>query len=221
MTPSRLEILHSDDDIVVVNKPSGLLSVSSPGASGKTVVDVLKEHRIVALPVHRLDRDVSGVMVLGRHEIARARLEETFRARSVTKLYWALVQGRVVPEAGSWTWPIEDRGADATVSSRGKPALTKFRTLSRIGPCTEVEVDLLTGRYNQIRLHFAYARFPLVGERKYAFGRDAVVKFRRVALHARTLGIVHPQSGMELQFEAPLPVDLTELLSRLKSTSRK
>lgn len=215
MIPSRLEILYKDDDIVVVSKPSGLLSVSSPGASGRTVVDVLKEHSTHALPVHRLDRDVSGVMVLARHETARAKLEETFRAREVTKLYWALCQGRVVPEAGTWNWPIEDRGADAAISPRGKPAMTKYRTLSRKGPCTEVEVDLLTGRYNQIRLHFAHARFPLVGERKYAFGRDAVVKFRRVALHARTLRLAHPGTGVDMEFSAPLPPDLTDLLAKL------
>lgn len=219
MTAQRLEILHRDDDIVVVLKPSGLLSVASPGASGTTVVEALRRMGVSALPVHRLDRDVSGVMVLGRHEGARATLENAFRARSVEKLYWALAQGRVKPASGTFDWPIEDRGADAAVSARGKPAVTKFRTLSHAGPCTELEIDLLTGRYNQIRLHFAHARFPLVGERKYAFGRDAVVKFKRVALHAMTLALPHPTSGARLSWTAPLPSDLAELMERLRSTA--
>lgn len=219
MTPQRLEILHRDDDIVVVHKPSGLLSVDSPGASGTTVPDALRRLGISALPVHRLDRDVSGVMVLGLHEEARAALEASFRARDVGKLYWALAQGRVRPASGTFDWPIEDRGADAAVSPRGKPAVTKFKTLSHVGPCTELEVDLLTGRYNQIRLHFAHARFPLVGERKYAFGRDAVAKFKRVALHAMTLSVPHPKTGVRLVWKAPLPADLADLLERLRGAT--
>jgi 23S rRNA pseudouridine1911/1915/1917 synthase len=209
-----VNVLHSDARLLVVLKPAGMLSVPSPGATGRTVAESLRAEGIAALPVHRLDRDVSGAMVLAKDEQARAALEELFRDREVTKTYWALVQGRLSQSSGTFAFPILDAGSHARVSARGKPAVTRWRVRRRFRAVTEVEVDLETGRYNQIRLHFAHAGHPLVGERKYARGKDDPLRARRVALHAERLRFPHPFGQGAVDVTAPLPEDLAELLDR-------
>jgi 23S rRNA pseudouridine1911/1915/1917 synthase len=208
-------VLREDERLLVAAKPAGLLSVPSPNAEGRTLLDVFAARGATVLPVHRLDRDVSGAVLLAKDEPTRARLEVLFRERRVRKLYWALAQGRLRPPQGMFDAPIRDDGAFAAIARDGKPARTKYRTLRNLAGATEVEVDLLTGRYNQIRLHFAFAGHPLVGERKYARGKDATVKFSRPALHARTLAFPHPWTGEEWAVEAPLPPELARLLSSL------
>ena len=113
-------------------------------------------------------------------------------------------------------YPILEEGSFARVSARGKESVTKYRTLRALRTTTAVEIDLVTGRHNQIRVHFAHAGFPLVGERKYARGKDSPVRFRsrRVALHAWKLAFRHPRTGKAIEVEAPLPEDLVELLAR-------
>jgi 23S rRNA pseudouridine1911/1915/1917 synthase len=215
-----VRIVHEDADLLVVDKPAGMLSVPTPGARGKTLLDALAaQGRAGLLPVHRLDRDVSGLVVLARHEAARAALEELFRGRAVTKLYWALVRGRLRPDAGSFEDPIRDEGARASVHPRGKPALTRWRVLARHAASSLVEVELVTGRYNQIRLHFAHHDQALVGERKYARGRDDVLPARRVALHAWKLAFLHPLRGGRVAVEAPVPADLRALLAAAEAYS--
>jgi RluA family pseudouridine synthase len=209
-----VEILYSDDHLVVASKPSGMLSVPSPGASGRTLVEALRARGIEALPVHRLDRDVSGAIVLARDEPTRAALEEAFRGRIVTKTYWALVQGRLARPSGAFTFPILDEGSHARISPKGKPATTRWRTRRRFPSTTEVEVDLETGRYNQIRLHFAHAGHPLVGERKYARGKDDPLRAKRVALHSERLAFPHPRGRKTIDVRAPLPPDMAELLEK-------
>lgn len=199
---------------MVASKPAGMLSVPSPGASGRTVLDALGSQGIAALPVHRLDRDVSGVMVLAKDEKTRALLEELFRGRQVTKTYWALIQGRLPKPAGVFTFPILDAGSHARISPAGKPATTRWRTRRRFRSSTEVEIDLETGRYNQIRLHFSHAGHPLVGERKYARGKDDPLRAKRVALHAERIAFPNPHGGAPIEVAAPLPRDMVELLAR-------
>lgn len=211
---TRIPVLYEDDDLVVVSKPSGLLSVPTPGAEGSTLPGVLAaEGRPELLPVHRLDRDVSGLVVLAKHEAARAALENLFRGRAVKKIYWALVRGRLRPEAGSFEEPILDEGATARVHTSGKPAVTRWRVLAHHRASSVVEVELVTGRYNQIRLHFAHHDQALVGERKYARGKDDPLRGKRVALHAWRLAFPHPLQGHRIEIEAPLPADLRELLA--------
>jgi len=207
--------LRDDARLLVAAKPAGLLTVPSPGASGRTLLDVLMAQGVRAFAVHRLDRDVSGAVLLAKDEPTRAALEDAFRARRVKKLYWALASGKVRPPQGVFDAPIRDDGAFATVARDGKPAVTRYRALRALPGATEVEVDLETGRYNQVRLHFAHAGFPLIGERKYAFGRDAAIRFKRVALHARRLVFKHPWSGEIWDVESPLPADLVDLLERV------
>jgi 23S rRNA pseudouridine1911/1915/1917 synthase len=214
----RAEVLFEDEDLLVASKPSGLLSVPTPGAPGNTLLDVLAaEGRPGLLPVHRLDRDVSGLVVLAKHEAARAALEHLFRGRAVKKIYWALVRGRLRPDTGSFEDPIRDEGARARVEPRGKPALTRWRVLARQAATSVVEVELVTGRYNQIRLHFAHHDQALVGERKYARGKDDPLRGKRVALHAWKLAFPHPLRGHRIELEAPLPADLRELLANAQA----
>jgi len=217
---ARVPILYEDEDLVVVGKPSGLLSVPTPGAEGRTLAEVLAaEGHAGLLPVHRLDRDVSGLVVLAKHEAARAALENLFRGRAVKKIYWALVRGRLRPEAGSFEEPILDEGARARVHASGKPALTRWRVLAHHRASSLVEIELVTGRYNQIRLHLAHHDHALVGERKYARGKDDPLRAKRVALHAWRLAFPHPLRGHRVEVEAPLPEDLRALLAAAEAYS--
>jgi 23S rRNA pseudouridine1911/1915/1917 synthase len=212
--------VHADADLLVADKPSGVLSVPTPGATGRTLVDLLAAGGHTGLlPVHRLDRDVSGLVVLAKHEAARAALEQLFRGRAVAKTYWALVRGRLRPERGQFDDPILDEGARARVSARGKPALTRWHVLAQHRATSVVEIELVTGRYNQIRLHFAHHDQALVGERKYARGKDDVLRAKRVALHAWKLAFAHPLRGERVAVEAPLPDDLRALLAAAETYS--
>jgi 23S rRNA pseudouridine1911/1915/1917 synthase len=210
-----IPILFEDEHVLVVDKPAGLLSVVTGGAAGQSLPEALAGQGLAAIPVHRLDREVSGCVLFARTEAAREALEAMFREHELTKTYWALAQGRVKPEQGAFHFPILEEGPVARVSALGKKAETRYRTLNAWMTTTELEIDLVTGRYNQIRVHFAHAGFPLVGERKYARGKDSPVRIRsrRVALHAWRLSLPHPITREPLAIEAPLPADLIEVRS--------
>lgn len=214
--PPRLTLLHEDAQVVAILKPAGLPSVESEGERGKSCVSELRISHPGALPVHRLDRDVSGVMLFALDEATRAALEEQFRARTIEKRYLAIVSGMPRPPSGTIRKPIEDLGKQARLGRGGVPAVTHYKSRERLGSATLVEVDLETGRYNQIRLHFAAIGCPLVGERKYARGRDSAVKFRRPALHAWRIAFDHPLKKQRIALEAPLPEDFERLLARLR-----
>ena len=208
--------LFEDEHLLVVAKPAGILSVPDPGAGVTSVPELLAEHGLEVLAVHRLDREVSGVLLLARDAATRDRLQDQFRAGLVRKLYWGMASGALEPPAGELHFPILEEAQGARVSARGKPARTRYRTLACFAAASELELELLTGRKNQIRVHLAHAGHALVGERKYARGRDAVLplRSRRVALHAWQLAFAHPVDGKKLELEAPLPDDLVELRAR-------
>lgn len=213
-----LTILYQDDRLLVVDKPAGMLSVPAPGDARDdrpALPRALAQQGLHAIPVHRLDRDVSGAVLFALDKETRALLEAVFRARSIRKTYWALVQGRPQPAIGTLHFPILEEGAFARVSALGKKSITHYRTLESLSTMTALEIELVTGRYNQIRVHFAHAGYPLVGERKYARGKDTPVriKSRRVALHAWRLEFPHPHTGAKIEVEAPLAQDLEELLN--------
>lgn len=219
---SDLSILHRDEHLIVVAKPARLLSVRAPGSDEPCVADVLAQRGIAARPVHRLDREVSGAMILALDDATRVALEDAFRARTVRKIYWALAQGHVRPAQGTLRQPILEEASFARVSARGKEAITRYRTLESLRASTVLEVEILTGRYNQIRVHLAHAGFPLVGERKYARGKDSPVRApsRRIALHAWKLALTHPTTGETLEIEAPLAADLVELRAHAAQRGR-
>lgn len=208
-----IPILFEDEHLLVVSKPAGLLSVATGGEEGASLPEALAAAGQVVIPVHRLDREVSGCVLFARTSAARMLLEDMFKARALRKTYWALAQGCVKPAQGAFHFPILEEGPIARVSARGKKSETRFRTLEAWPRATELEVDLVTGRYNQIRLHFAHGGFPLVGERKYARGKDGTVpiRSRRVALHAWRLAFEHPFTHAAVAIEDPLPDDLVEV----------
>lgn len=218
--PAPLSILYADDQLVVVDKPSGLLSVDTPGARGRTVAVVLAEQGLAARPVHRLDREVSGALLCVREGCERDPVEALFRERRIAKTYWALVVGRPPRADGELAFPILEERGRARVSARGKPARTRYRTIrehqvgGEHGRVSELEIDLETGRYNQIRLHFAHAGAPLVGETKYARRSEDPLKARRVALHAWRLAFEQPFGGARVEIEAPVPAELRALVER-------
>ncbi|MEQ1891442.1 MAG: RNA pseudouridine synthase, partial [Planctomycetota bacterium] len=185
--------------------------------------ELLAEHGLVALPVHRLDREVSGVLLLARDAATRDALQDQFRAGSVRKVYWGMASGALEPETGELAFPILEEPQGARVSARGKPARTRYRTLTRFARASELELELLTGRKNQIRVHLAHVGHALVGERKYARGRDSALplRSRRVALHAWRLACTHPGDGRKLLFEAPLPDELVELRALAARDTRR
>jgi 23S rRNA pseudouridine1911/1915/1917 synthase len=205
------DLLYEDDDLLVVDKPAGLLSVPTPGARGRTLLDVLAESGREVLAVHRLDREVSGCVLLARHERARAALDALFRERALEKIYVAIVLGRLPKPAGDWKDPILDEGSYARVSARGKKSVTRWKVTAQHALAAEVEIELVTGRYNQIRVHFAHHGHALVGDRKYGRGKDDPFRFPRVALHSARLAFAHPLREREVRVEAPLPPDLREL----------
>jgi 23S rRNA pseudouridine1911/1915/1917 synthase len=209
-----IRILYEDDALLIASKPSGVLSVPTPGAEGATLLDLLERQGVRALPVHRLDREVSGAILLARNASSKAALEQLFRDRTIEKRYWALSLNGPTRDSGEIKFPILEQGARARVSALGKPSLTRYRVTARGRRANEVDVELVTGRYNQIRLHFAHSGWPLVGDRKYGRFKEDPFRFPRVALHCRRLAFHSPSTGTRVDVEAPLPPELVELRER-------
>jgi 23S rRNA pseudouridine1911/1915/1917 synthase len=236
-TPMDLTVLHADADIVVIDKPAGL--VVHPGVLGEEgtlvhgllaafpdMADVAATDADAARPgiVHRLDKGTSGLIVAARSGLARQRLVAAFRDRQVGKTYRAWVMGRPAAE-GIWDGSI---GRHPTARRRfavvagGKPARTLFRRKGAALDVAELEIDLETGRTHQIRVHAMHAGCPLLGDPLYVGRRRPPAEFadwgsqrERPALHAWRLAFAHPVSGAPMQFEAPLPADLADLEARL------
>ncbi|MDP9444843.1 MAG: RluA family pseudouridine synthase [Actinomycetota bacterium] len=227
-----LQILHDDDDIVVVDKPVGVAVHPSPGWTGATVVGHLvaagfgvatsgaAERQGV---VHRLDVGTSGLMVLAKSEAAYSRLKRAFKQRRVDKTYHALVQGRPDPLRGSIDAPIARHPRHAhrfAVVADGKPSVTHYDTLEAHRYASLLRVDLETGRTHQIRVHLAAVRHPCVGDLTY--GADPVLAertgLRRQWLHAVQLGFDHPGSGRRVEFSSPYPDDLSHALEVVRSS---
>ena len=237
-----LSILHEDADLIVLDKPAGLVVHPAPGNQDGTLVNALLAHAGDELSgiggekrpgiVHRLDKDTSGVMVAAKTELALRRLSESFADRDLERHYLALCWG--LPEAmeGEINAPIGRHPADrkrmAVVERGGKAAITRYKVLRSWGTaCALVSCRLLTGRTHQIRVHMTHIGHPLVGDPVYlrrtpaaarsldAPVRDALLAFPRQALHAASLGFRHPISGQALHFERPPPEDMAGLLSLL------
>lgn len=215
-----LTLLFEDERLLVVDKPAGLLSVPDSEARERSVPELLEQQGLAALAVHRLDREVSGALLLARDAEARDALQDLFRERRVRKVYWGLASGTMQRASGRFDFPILEQAGGARVSARGRVAHTLYRVLAAHPSSSELELELLTGRKNQIRIHLAHAGHALVGERKYARGRDSALhlRSRRVALHAWRLEFEVPWNGKKLALEAPLPPDLQELRARARNT---
>jgi len=230
-----LTVVYQDDEVLVIDKPPGLVVHPAAGNPDGTLLNALLHHdpALAAIPragiVHRLDKDTSGLMVVARTLTAQTALVEQLQARTVSREYDAVMVG-VMTAGGTVDAPIgrhpRDRKRQA-VNASGKPAVTHYRVVERFRAHTHVRCRLETGRTHQIRVHMAHARYPLIGDPVYA-GRlklpagagetlkEILREFPRQALHARKLVFVHPTSGDRMAFRAPLPDDLLMLLDYLR-----
>lgn len=197
-------VVFEDDFIIVADKPAGLLTVPTPKNEKTTLASLLK-----AFPAHRLDRETSGLIVLAKTREIQDALAQEFRKRGVKKRYIAFVQGKMPAKAGTIDRKVQDNPYEPA-----KNALTQYRVLEFKKGFSVVEVVPLTGRTNQIRIHFKQIGHPLVGERRFAFARDFALKFRRAALHSAGLEFRHPRSGEWMSFQSDLPPDMGEFLER-------
>lgn len=200
-----IPVLYEDEHLLVVDKPARVLVVSAPGRRGPTLVDLVGRQLGTRVhPVHRLDEDTTGVMLLARTEAARAVLERMFAERAIHRTYLALVSRPPSPPAGR----VESRLAEGpggvlrSVTRGGERAVTEYRTRARRGPHALVECRLETGRRNQIRVHLAELGSVLVGDRKYGWRGPARP---RPLLHAWKLEFVHPMTGQRLEVTTPPP----------------
>jgi 23S rRNA pseudouridine1911/1915/1917 synthase len=227
---AELDVIHEDDQLVVINKPPGLLSVPLERKAAQPSVFSLLEDRFRSfgkrrpLVVHRIDQDTSGIVLFAKDPDAQRRLKVQFARHQPERVYLAVVHGHPDPPAGTWrdrivwddkamiqkeTHPRDPRGTDASAH---------YFTAERLAAAALIEVRLVTGRRNQIRLQARLRGHTLVGEERYTFAADErrEIPFGRQALHAWRLTIVHPATGHEVTFEAPLPADFEELLARLR-----
>ncbi|HKM64680.1 MAG TPA: RluA family pseudouridine synthase [Acidisphaera sp.] len=232
-------ILFEDADLIVLDKPPGLVVHPAPGNEAGTLVNALLAHCGDSRPgiggerrpgiVHRLDKDTSGVMVVAKSELALAALSAAFASRDLDRAYLALVWGLPSPAEGTIEGAIgrdpRERKRMAVVSRGGKPALTRYAVRRAWGlGASLLECRLATGRTHQIRVHLASRGHPIVGDPLYLRrvpaaaravpepARAAMLDFPRQALHAARLGFVHPRTGQKLSFETPLPADFKALL---------
>jgi 23S rRNA pseudouridine1911/1915/1917 synthase len=228
-----LQVVHSDDDIVVVDKPVGVAAHPSPGWSGPTVIGGLAAAGYTVATsgaaerqgvVHRLDVGTSGVLVVAKSESAYSALKRAFKAREVEKRYRAVVQGLLDPLRGTIDAPIDRHprhdGRWAVVSG-GRPSVTHYDTLEAFPAASLVDVILETGRTHQIRVHMAAVRHPCAGDLTY--GADPVLAGRlgltRQWLHARSLAFTHPGTGARVEFASEYPADLAQALDVLRSAT--
>ena len=236
--PIALDIAYEDDHLLIVNKPAGLVVHPGAGNLRGTLMNGLLNHdpALSALPragiIHRLDKDTSGLLLVARSLAAHTALVRMLADREISRQYLAICCG-VLTAGGTIDAPIGRHPVDRMrmhVSESGKPAVTHYRVIQRFAAHTYVRVMLETGRTHQIRVHFAYRRHPLVGDRTYG-GRLALPPnasdeliaalrgFRRQALHAESLGFAHPMTGQPVAVSAPPPADFLALLAVLEGTS--
>jgi len=219
-----LDIVFEDRDLIVINKPVGLIVHPGAGNPDRTLMNALLAHQpaLRQVPragiVHRLDKDTSGLLVVAKNLTAQARLAEQLAARSVKRTYLAVVHGDplargTIDAAVGRDTRVRTRMA---VSHRGKQARTNYRVLERFGKAALLECRLDTGRTHQIRVHLQHIRHPIVGDPVYRRGTRPGIAFARQALHAAELELAHPRSGKRMHWSAPLPEDMAALLARLR-----
>lgn len=246
-----LDIVHEDDDVLVLNKPAGMVVHPGHGHFSGTLVNALAHHLGISqgpdaedermgVLVHRIDKDTSGLLVVAKNEEAQLKLAKQFFVHSIDRIYIAIVWGNIKEDEGTITGNI---GRDPNDRMRfkvfpdgdhGKHAVTHYRVLERFGYVTVVECRLETGRTHQIRVHFNYIGHPLFNDSRYDGSEirkgTIYAKYRkfiencfsilpRQALHAKTLGFIHPSTGEHIVFDSPLPQDMQELIEKWRRYS--
>lgn len=222
----NLEIYYEDADVLVVNKPRGMVVHPAPGHTSGTLVNGLMHYCTdlsgingVMRPgiVHRIDKDTSGLLMVAKNDMAHESLVNQLVAKTVTRRYKAIVHGVIPHDKGTIDAPIardKKERQSMTVDENGKHAVTHFQVLERFKDFTLVECRLETGRTHQIRVHMKYIGYPLAGDPKY--GPKKTLDMNGQALHAGILGFDHPRTGEYIQFEAPIPEVFEEALNILR-----
>lgn len=208
----NIPVIYEDKYIIAVEKPAGILAYPLPGLNEKTIGDMVS-----AIPVHRLDRDTSGIMILAKDEEAKEAMQKIFAERKVKKTYTTLLWGRVEPERGEITIPLGRGSKDrlrVVPASHGRESRTIY-TVKKYFPkdgMSLAEVDLKTGRTHQIRVHFSAIGHPVVGDKKYAKRKT---KLSRQFLHASSISFMHPYTRKKILLSSELPSDLSSFLETL------
>ena len=224
-----LDILYEDKDVIVVNKPQGMVVHPAPGHTSGTLVNALMYHCGDELSgingekrpgiVHRIDKDTSGVLMIAKNDVAHQSLAAQLAEHSITRKYNAVVFNGFPEDTGTVNQPIgrnpQDRKKMAVTEKHSRHAVTHYRVIERLEKFTLIEAQLETGRTHQIRVHMTYIGHPLLGDLVYG-PKKQPFSLEGQALHARVLGFIHPTTGEYMEFEAPLPPHFEALLERLR-----
>ncbi|WP_342689636.1 RluA family pseudouridine synthase [Bacillus pumilus] len=226
--PMDLDIYYEDADVLVVNKPRGMVVHPAPGHVSGTLVNGLMAHCTdlsgingVMRPgiVHRIDKDTSGLLMVAKNDMAHESLVNQLVAKTVTRKYTAVVHGIIQHDTGTIDAPIgrdkKDRQSMTVTKESAKQAVTHFDVIERFQDFTVVECRLETGRTHQIRVHMKYIGYPLAGDPKY--GPRKTVDFNGQLLHAGVLGFDHPRTGEYIEFTAPIPADMQAFIDSLRN----
>ena len=219
-----MRILFEDDDIVVIDKDAGLLTMASDKEKVRTAYSLLSAHvkkqhpKNLIFIVHRLDRETSGVMLFAKSEAVQAILQKDWNETIQQRSYWAVVEGIVTRNEGKMTSWLNENKAMVVYSSLkpgdGQEAITNWKLIKTYQTCSLIECNLETGRKNQIRVHMKDMGFPIVGDKKYGAKTNPI---GRIGLHARVLEFTHPTNGKVLKYDVPLPKKISAFLSKGKN----
>ena len=223
-----LDILYEDDDLLIVNKPKGMVVHPAVGHSTGTLVNAIMYHcqgnlsgingEIRPGIVHRIDKDTTGSLIICKNDEAHRNIAEQIKEHSVTRRYVGVVAGTFSEESGTVEGAIgrhpNDRKRMTINEKNGKPAVTHYRVLQTLKGASFMEIELETGRTHQIRVHMASISHPLLGDTVYGNSKNPY-KLQGQALHARTIGFIHPTTGEYIEVSAPIPEYMTELVRKL------
>ncbi len=225
-----LDVVYEDSDVIVINKPRGMVVHPAAGHPSGTLVNALLYHcqdlsgiNGVMRPgiVHRIDKDTSGLLMVAKNDLAHASLAAQLKAHTVNRRYYAIVYGQVEHDRGTIDAPIgranQDRKLYVVTEKNSKHAVTHFTVSERFGDYTLLDLKLETGRTHQIRVHMKYIGYPLVGDPVYGGKSGRTLGMSGQALHAGVLGFEHPRSGEWLEFTAPIPEDMEHALNILRT----
>jgi len=227
----KLDVVYEDDDLLVVNKPKGMVVHPAPGNPDGTLVNALMFHCGDSLSgingvirpgiVHRIDKDTSGLLIVAKNDFAHLNLAEQIKEHSFTRKYKAVVHGNIKDDEGTIDAPLgrspKDRKKMAVTDKNSRNAVTHFSVIERFNGYTFLECKLETGRTHQIRVHMAYKGHPVAGDLVYG-PKNTPKELQGQCLHAGLIGFIHPRTGEYLEFEAPLPEYFENFLKKLRDS---